>query len=124
MSLLAAKRERIFYALLPVLHSKQYPRASAIRLYLSGATSCDQGGFEVYPFRVNSHVAENLIDWSNIPDDPMFRLTFPQAGMLSADDYTMLECRSLDHPRGSEEDSASAESESRGPDGAEHSMAR
>lgn len=42
---------------------------------------------EVYPFRVNSHVAENLIDWSNIPDDPMFRLTFPQAGMLSGDDY-------------------------------------
>ncbi|WP_246046490.1 hypothetical protein [Chlorobaculum thiosulfatiphilum] len=42
---------------------------------------------EVYPFSVNSHVAENLIDWANIPDEPMFRLTFPQAGMLSGDDY-------------------------------------
>jgi len=42
---------------------------------------------EVYPFRVNSHVAENLIDWSNIPDDPMFRLSFPQAGMLSGEDF-------------------------------------
>ena len=29
----------------------------------------------VYPFRVNSYVTENLIDWSNIPEDPMFRLT-------------------------------------------------
>ncbi|MBN1929680.1 MAG: 4Fe-4S cluster-binding domain-containing protein [Chlorobiaceae bacterium] len=42
---------------------------------------------EVYPFRVNSHVAENLIDWSNVPDDPMFRLSFPQAGMLSDEDF-------------------------------------
>ncbi len=42
---------------------------------------------EVYPFRVNSHVVENLIDWSNIPDDPMFRLSFPQAGMLSGEDF-------------------------------------
>lgn len=42
---------------------------------------------EVYPFRVNSHVAEDLIDWSTIPDDPMFRLSFPQAGMLSGDDF-------------------------------------
>ncbi|TCD46815.1 lysine 2,3-aminomutase [Chlorobium sp. N1] len=44
----------------------------------------------VYPFRVNSHVAEHLIDWSNIPDDPLFRLSFPQAEMLSEDDYGTL----------------------------------
>ncbi|MCG6926859.1 MAG: lysine 2,3-aminomutase [Acidobacteria bacterium] len=36
----------------------------------------------VLPFRVNDYVLENLIDWSNIPDDPMFQLTFPQPGML------------------------------------------
>ncbi|MBN1279846.1 MAG: lysine 2,3-aminomutase [Chlorobium sp.] len=44
----------------------------------------------VYPFRVNSHVVENLIDWSNIPDDPMFRLSFPQAGMLDKADYVRI----------------------------------
>lgn len=41
----------------------------------------------VYPFRVNSYVTENLIDWSNIPEDPMFRLTFPQDKMLDPEDF-------------------------------------
>jgi len=37
----------------------------------------------VLPFRVNDYVVEDLIDWSNVPEDPIFQLTFPQAGMLS-----------------------------------------
>jgi len=37
---------------------------------------------QVLPFRVNNYVIEELIDWKNVPDDPMFRLTFPQRGML------------------------------------------
>ncbi len=36
----------------------------------------------VLPFRTNNYVVEHLIDWSNIPDDPMFQLTFMQKGML------------------------------------------
>ncbi len=36
----------------------------------------------VLPFKTNNYVIENLIDWSNIPDDPMFILTFPQYDML------------------------------------------
>lgn len=36
----------------------------------------------VLPFRTNNYVVEQLIDWSNIPDDPMFQLTFMQKGML------------------------------------------
>ena len=36
----------------------------------------------VLPFRVNNYVVDELIDWENIPDDPIFRLTFPQRGML------------------------------------------
>jgi len=38
----------------------------------------------VLPFRTNEYVIENLIDWHAVPDDPMFRLVFPQAGMLPA----------------------------------------
>jgi len=41
----------------------------------------------VYPFRINNYVAEKLIDWNNVPDDPMFRLSFPQQGMLDTRDY-------------------------------------
>ncbi|MDI5982530.1 KamA family radical SAM protein, partial [Amycolatopsis magusensis] len=36
----------------------------------------------VLPFKVNSYIIENLIDWSNIPEDPIFRLTFPHRNML------------------------------------------
>ncbi len=38
---------------------------------------------QVLPFRANSYVVEQLIDWERIPDDPMFQLTFPQPGMLA-----------------------------------------
>jgi KamA family protein len=44
----------------------------------------------VLPFRVNEHVLSALIDWSNVPEDPVFQLVFPQAGMLSADDELRL----------------------------------
>jgi KamA family protein len=36
----------------------------------------------VLPFKANNYVVEQLIDWDNIPNDPMFILTFPQKGML------------------------------------------
>lgn len=34
----------------------------------------------VLPFRVNNYVIQDLIDWNNIPDDPIYQLTFPQPG--------------------------------------------
>ncbi|WNV84939.1 lysine 2,3-aminomutase [Umezawaea sp. Da 62-37] len=36
----------------------------------------------VLPFKVNEYVADELIDWSAAPDDPIFRLTFPHRDML------------------------------------------
>jgi KamA family protein len=44
----------------------------------------------VLPFRVNQYVIDNLIDWDNIPDDPMFQLTFPQPQMLCQEDFSRL----------------------------------
>jgi KamA family protein len=41
----------------------------------------------VFPFRVSSYVVDELVDWSNIPDDPIYQLTFPQRGMLAAPDF-------------------------------------
>lgn len=40
----------------------------------------------VLPFRTNSYVIDELIDWSAAPDDPIYRLVFPQPDMLPADD--------------------------------------
>ena len=37
----------------------------------------------VLPFRTNNYVVEELINWNNIPNDPIFQLTFMQSGMLS-----------------------------------------
>jgi KamA family protein len=45
----------------------------------------------VLPFRANDYVVEELIDWSNIPDDPIFQLTFPQPGMLTPGDRARVE---------------------------------
>jgi len=45
----------------------------------------------VLPFKTNNYVIENLIDWSKVPDDPMFVLTFPQKGMLLPDHYEEIE---------------------------------
>jgi KamA family protein len=40
----------------------------------------------VLPFRTNEYVVEHLIDWDDAPDDPIFRLVFPQRDMLPAAD--------------------------------------
>jgi KamA family protein len=40
----------------------------------------------VLPFRTNDYVLESLIDWSAAPDDPIYRLVFPQADMLPIED--------------------------------------
>jgi KamA family protein len=44
----------------------------------------------VLPFRVNRYVVDELIDWERVPDDPMYQLTFPQPGMLEAEDLTRM----------------------------------
>ncbi|NEO16279.1 MAG: lysine 2,3-aminomutase [Moorea sp. SIO3F7] len=45
---------------------------------------------KVLPFRANNYIVEELIDWKNIPDDPIFRLTFPQPEMLSSRDLNTM----------------------------------
>lgn len=41
----------------------------------------------ILPFRVNAYVIDELIDWSRVPDDPIFQLTFPQPGMLEDEHF-------------------------------------
>ena len=41
----------------------------------------------VLPFRTNRYVIDELVDWSRVPDDPIYQLTFPQAGMLGEDEF-------------------------------------
>jgi len=44
----------------------------------------------VLPFRVNQYVIDELIDWDNIPADPMFQLTFPQKEMLTPEQFSRM----------------------------------
>ncbi|MCR9011925.1 KamA family radical SAM protein [Gabonibacter chumensis] len=41
----------------------------------------------VLPFKTNNYVIDELINWDNIPDDPLFTLTFPRSEMLPATAY-------------------------------------
>ncbi|EEM05970.1 Lysine 2,3-aminomutase protein [Bacillus pseudomycoides] len=45
----------------------------------------------VLPFKVNSYYLNNLIDWGNVPNDPMFQLVFPNRKMIEEEDYIKLE---------------------------------
>ena len=47
----------------------------------------------VLPFRTNNYVVDQLIDWTDVPSDPIFQLTFPQPGMLPPKD--MMHLRTL-----------------------------
>ncbi len=44
----------------------------------------------VLPFKTNNYVVDKLIDWNRVPNDPMFKLTFPQKEMLLEDDYAKM----------------------------------
>jgi L-lysine 2,3-aminomutase len=46
---------------------------------------------QVLPFRTNAYLVEQLIDWSRVPDDPIYQLTFPQPEMLEAADLAWLQ---------------------------------
>ncbi|MGW7345287.1 KamA family radical SAM protein [Streptomyces sp. NPDC054854] len=50
----------------------------------------------VLPFKVNDYVLDELVDWTAIPDDPLYQLLFPQTGMLAPRD----EARLADLPPG------------------------
>ena len=41
----------------------------------------------VLPFRVNAYLVDELIRWEDVPDDPIYQLTFPQPGMLEPKDF-------------------------------------
>lgn len=44
----------------------------------------------VLPFRANNYVVEELINWNNVPNDPMFKLTFMNSNMLLPEHYDMM----------------------------------
>ncbi|PKL82311.1 MAG: lysine 2,3-aminomutase [Ignavibacteriae bacterium HGW-Ignavibacteriae-3] len=62
---------------------------------LKSLTAGDRNAIEVVgnvlPFKTNNYVVENLIDWGNIPDDPIYTLTFPRKEMLLDNHFKLME---------------------------------
>ena len=50
----------------------------------------------VFPFKVNNYVLDNLIEWEDFENDPMFRLTFPQREMLLPAQFETVEAAMAD----------------------------
>lgn len=50
----------------------------------------------VLPFKTNNYIVNELIDWEKLETDPIFKLTFPQKGMLNNEHYNMMKIV-LDH---------------------------
>ncbi len=50
----------------------------------------------IFPFSACNLVVEELIDWNNLNDDPMFKITFPQKEMLNDEHYQSMKII-LDH---------------------------
>ena len=44
----------------------------------------------ILPFKTNNYVVDNLIDWSNIPDDPVYTLNFPRRDLLKSNLYSRM----------------------------------
>jgi len=45
----------------------------------------------VLPFKTNNYVVNELINWGNAPDDPIFNLNFPKREMLILEHYEKME---------------------------------
>ncbi|MFI6449398.1 KamA family radical SAM protein [Kitasatospora sp. NPDC050543] len=52
----------------------------------------------VLPFKVNNYVLDELIDWDRVPEDPIFRMTFPHRDMLPGDLFDGLAELMADQP--------------------------
>jgi len=69
---------------------KLYSKSHIQLLFERHAPHLDPLGYvaaaTVFPMRTNNYVVEQVIDWSKVPNDPIFKLVFPQPDMLSRED--------------------------------------
>ena len=73
-------------------NSKSFKKIPQVQKYLSEE---DIKNIEiaslVFPFKVNNYLVDELIDWENYQNDPIFRLVFPHKDMLLSKDFERLQ---------------------------------
>ncbi|MBI2570352.1 MAG: lysine 2,3-aminomutase [Candidatus Schekmanbacteria bacterium] len=70
---------------------RNFERLPALRRLSPGELLSMKAVSAVLPFRVNNYVVDELIRWNRVPDDPIYRLTFPHREMLAPDAIARLE---------------------------------
>ena len=73
-------------------NSKSFKKIPQVQKYLSEE---DIKNIEiaslVFPFKINNYLVDELIDWENYQNDPIFRLVFPHKDMLLPKDFEKLQ---------------------------------
>ena len=73
-------------------NSKSFKKIPQVQKYLSEE---DIKNIEiaslVFPFKINNYLIDELIDWENYQNDPIFRLVFPHKDMLLPKDFERLQ---------------------------------
>lgn len=77
-------KKMIFYSLKDIDNIPQLRLLSKDELFDIKVVS------NVLPFRVNNYVVEDLINWNNVPNDPIFQLTFMQKEMLTEAQFSKM----------------------------------
>ncbi len=77
-------KKMIFYSLKDIDNIPQLRLLSKDELFNIKVVS------NVLPFRVNNYVVEDLINWNNVPNDPIFQLTFMQKEMLTEAQFSKM----------------------------------
>jgi len=72
------------YSLRNLSEIPQYSRLSKEQLFSIEVVS------KILPFKSNNYVVNELIDWDNTKNDPLFILTFPQKEMLKDDHFQLM----------------------------------
>ncbi|KAA3615600.1 MAG: lysine 2,3-aminomutase [Calditrichaeota bacterium] len=75
-----------FYGIRNIESIPQFRKLSADDQFASKVVA------HVLPFRTNNYVVDELINWDNIPDDPMYQLTFMQRDMLHPNHFEKIAC--------------------------------
>jgi KamA family protein len=78
------QKQMRFYGLRDLSKVPQFKKIPKDDLFATKVVS------HVLPFRTNNYIVEELINWDNIPDDPIFQLTFPQKCMLEEEHFNQM----------------------------------
>ncbi|MFH0736094.1 MAG: lysine 2,3-aminomutase [bacterium] len=78
------KKEMISFSYEKLLNTKQIEKLSPEQLFSLKVVS------SVLPFRVNNYIIDELIDWNDIDNDPMFTLYFMNKKMLKENQFNLV----------------------------------